>query len=63
MKKKCTTSKFADLNNDVTKFLNDGNKDDLITVDFSKAFDTILHKKLLHKLLHFGINGCVFIIG
>ena len=43
-KKKCTTSNLLELNNDQTRFLNDGNSVDLITSDFSKAFDKILHK-------------------
>ena len=33
---------------------------DLIKNDFLKAFDKIPHKKLLHKLLNFGIDGCSF---
>ena len=30
---------------------------DLIMLDFFKAFNTIFHSLLLHKLKHYGING------
>ena len=36
---------------------NIGSQIDMIILDFSKAFDTVPHRKLLHKMRLYGVNG------
>ena len=43
--------------NDITKQLESRSNVDLIPIDFSKAFDTISHNKLIYKLQKYGIGG------
>ena len=43
--------------NDLAKSLDEGTQTDVIFLDFSKAFDKVCHKYLLHKLYHYGIHG------
>ncbi|MEO0685391.1 MAG: reverse transcriptase family protein, partial [Cyanobacteria bacterium J06649_11] len=39
------------------KSLNNKEQVDAILLDFSKAFDKVCHRKLVHKLYHYGIKG------
>ena len=36
-----------------------GHQVDIILLDFAKAFDKVLHTRLLHKLDHYGARGNV----
>ena len=45
--------------NDIMKAYDKKEQTDLVILDFSKAFDTVPNRKLLHKLDHYGINGKV----
>ena len=52
-----TTSNLLELLNDVTQHIDNNNNVNLITIDFSKAFDSISHSKLIHKLYSYVIQG------
>jgi hypothetical protein len=45
--------------NDLLKSYDKGKQIDMAILDFSKIFDTVPHKKLLHKLDQYGIRGPV----
>ena len=42
---------------DLAKKLDKNLQTDVIILDFSKAFDTVPHDRLLHKLFSYGIRG------
>jgi hypothetical protein len=52
----CETQLLTTMN-DLQKNNNAGVQSDIIILDFSKAFDTVPHPHLLHKLNHYGIQG------
>ena len=56
-KGKSVVTNLLELLDDVTNYLDNGNNVDLITIDFSKAFDKICHNKLIYKLSKYGISG------
>ncbi|PJE77977.1 hypothetical protein CI610_03092 [invertebrate metagenome] len=55
-KKSCTTQLLETMD-DWAKLLDEGNNIDVIYMDFSKAFDKVCHRLLLHKMEHYGITG------
>ena len=40
----------------IQRYLNRNKQVDVLVLDFSKAFDTVAHQRLLHKLNHYGIR-------
>lgn len=52
----CETQLLTTVNDLMTSF-DRGRQVDMAILDFSKAFDTVPHKKLLHKLEQYGIVG------
>ena len=43
--------------NDLLKSFDKNKQTDIAILDFSKAFDTVPHNRLIHKLSNYGING------
>jgi hypothetical protein len=55
--KHSTCSQLLECVNDWTLSLNVRNSVDAVYIDFHKAFDSVVHSKLLHKLKAYGIAG------
>ena len=45
--------------NDWTESYDNREETDIIYMDFSKAFDSVAHQRLLFKMAHYGINGYI----
>lgn len=48
------------LRTSIQKYTNNKSKLYVCFVDFSKAFDTVLHSALLYRLQQLGIQGCFY---
>jgi hypothetical protein len=57
MPKKSTNAQLLRYFNDMSSHVRKGKQVDSIYLDYSKAFDSIVHSKMLFKLERYGING------
>ena len=57
LKNRSTTSQLLSIFSKINNILDKGDQADIIYFDLSKAFDSVPHHLLLHKLKSFGING------
>ena len=55
-KKHSIVSNLIEMLNDITHNIDNKLNVDLITIDFSRAFDSISHSKLIQKLEAYGIS-------
>ncbi len=56
-KRRSTETQLIQTIHDIATNIDAGEQTDLILLDFSKAFDKVPHKRLLHKLKQLGIRG------
>ena len=57
LKRRSTCSQLLECVSDWSRALDEGFPSDVIYIDFAKAFDSVSHPKLLHKLKAYGIRG------
>ena len=57
LRNRSTTSQLLTIFSNIRNILDSGGQADIIYFDLSKAFDSVPHRMLLHKLKSFGIKG------
>ena len=57
MKHRSTTTQLIDTYSDISINLDSGSQTDIIFLDFAKAFDSVPHDLIVHKLKTFGIGS------
>lgn len=57
LKKRSTCTQLLGCLNDWCKIIDDGGVVETVYIDFAKAFDTVCHNKLIHKMKGYGITG------
>ncbi len=57
LSKRSVCTQLLECTNDWTKTLDNRKSTDVVYLDFAKAFDTVCHRKLLHKLEGYRVSG------
>ena len=57
--KRSTETQLIQTIHDISKSLNKKETVDMAILDFTKAFDKVPHKRLIHKLNYYGISGSI----
>jgi len=59
LSRRSTGTQLIDCFNDWTLNIENKQSLDVIYIDFAKAFDSVVHRKLIIKLMSYGISGCL----
>lgn len=59
LSRRSTGTQLIDCLNDWTLNIENKKSLDVIYIDFAKAFDSVVHRKLIIKLMSYGITGCL----